>query len=146
MIDRFEQSGREKLVVIVVSDHDPEGEDIPNAFGLSLRDDFDIDEDRLVIVKAALTHQQVQTMQLHEGQWAKDGSSRYHRFVERYGKRCWELEAVPSDTLREIVEGCIRSVLNQDAFERELATQQGEQAELDEYRARIKTALAGITR
>jgi hypothetical protein len=42
MVDRFRASGKEKLIVIVVSDFDPEGQDIPNSFGLSLRDDFDV--------------------------------------------------------------------------------------------------------
>ena len=42
MVDRFRDSGREKLVVIVVSDFDPEGQDIPGSFGVSLRDDFGI--------------------------------------------------------------------------------------------------------
>jgi hypothetical protein len=146
MIDRFRASGREKLIVVVVSGFDPEGADIPNAFGLSLRDDFELDEDRLVIVKAALTHQQVQTIDLHEGQLAKDGSSRYRRFVDAYGEHCWELEAIPTDTLREIVEHSIRSVLDLEAFEAELQKQREEQAELNEYRAKVKSALANVER
>jgi hypothetical protein len=80
MVDRFNDSGREKLVVIVVSDFDPEGQDIPGSFGVSLRDDFSIPEDRLRIVKAALTAEQVRTMNLHEGQLSKESSSRYQRF------------------------------------------------------------------
>jgi hypothetical protein len=42
-------------VVIVVSDFDPEGEDIPASFGVSLRDDFGVSTGRLRIIKAALT-------------------------------------------------------------------------------------------
>ena len=66
MVDRFRQSGRERLVVIVVSDHDPEGADIPGSFGVSLRDDFNVAPDQLRIIKAALTAEQVRTMNLHE--------------------------------------------------------------------------------
>jgi hypothetical protein len=95
MVDRFHASEREKLIVVVVSDFDAEGQDISNAFGLSLRDDFGIEPDRLVIVKAALTHQQTQELDLHEGQLAKEDSARYQRFVDAYGDRCWELEAAP---------------------------------------------------
>jgi len=144
MVDRFRASGREKLIVIVVSDHDPEGEDIPNSFGVSLRDDFGLAPDQLVVVKAALTHQQATTLGLHEGQFAKEESSRFPRFAERYGTRCWELEAVPTDILREIVEHAIRSVLDLEAFDAELAKERAEQAELDECRARVKAALARI--
>jgi hypothetical protein len=141
MVDRFRESGREKLIVIVVSDFDPEGQDIPNAFGLSLRDDFDIDPDRLAIVKAALTHEQVLNMDIHEGQWAKEDSSRYKLFVEKYGERCWELEAIPSDTLRDIVEDTIRSVLDLESFEYEFEKQRKDQFELDQHRQRIKKLL-----
>jgi hypothetical protein len=144
MVDRFRESGREKLIVIVVSDFDPEGQDIPNAFGLSLRDDFDIEPDRLVIIKAALTYKQTQELGLHEGQMAKDDSARYDRFVDAYGERCWELEAVPTDTLREIVEANIRRTIDLDAFNGELATQRQEQVELNEHRRRVREALAHI--
>jgi hypothetical protein len=142
MLDRFQTSGREKLVIVTVFDHDPEGEDAPNAFGVSLRDDFGLPADRLVIVRAALTHAQVQTLALHEGQMAKEDSSRYARFVERYGERCWELESVPTETLREIVEDVIRGHMDLPAFERELATEREEQRQLAGHRRRIKALLA----
>jgi hypothetical protein len=142
MVDRFRASGREKLVVVAVFDHDPEGEDAPNAFGVSLRDDFGLDPSRLVIVKAALTHAQAQALALHEGQLAKDGSSRYTRFVAKYGDRCWELESVPTDTLREIVEDCIRSRLDLPAFEREVEIQRREKRELEQHRRKIKGLIA----
>jgi hypothetical protein len=142
MIDRFQASGREKLVLIVVSDFDPEGEDIPNSFGVSLRDDFSLAERKLVIIKAALTHSQVQTLTLHEGQLAKEDSSRYQRFVTKYGTRCWELEAVPANTLRAIVRSAVQSVLDVAAFEGELGTQGKEQSELNDHRKRIKTLIA----
>ena len=144
MVDRFRESGREKLIVIVVADLDPKGQDIPNAFGLSLRDDFNIEPDRLVIIKAALTHKQTQELDLHEGQMAKDDSSRYDRFVDAYGERCWELEAVPTDTLRGIVEATIRRTIDLEAFNGELAKQEQEKDELDDHRACVRDALADI--
>ena len=143
MVDRFLASGREKLVVIVVSDFDPEGEDIPNSFGISLRDDFEIEPNQLVIVKAALTHSQTRTLALHEGQLAKEDSSRYQRFLDKFGKRCWELESIPSDTLRQIVEDCIRSVLDLAAFEGELTIQRTEQLEINDRKREIKERIAG---
>lgn len=144
MVERYRKSGREKLVVIAVSDFDPEGQDIPNSFGLSLRDDFGLDVDQLAIVKAALTHEQTQTIRLHEGQLAKEDSSRYKRFVERYGERCWELEAIPADTLREIVADTIRRIIDLEAFNHELEKESQEQIELDTYRQQIKAKLADM--
>jgi hypothetical protein len=144
MVDRFRKGGREKLIVIVVSDFDPEGEDIPNAFGLSLRDDFGVEEDRLAIVKAALTKEQVESMDLHEGQLAKENSSRFARFVNEHGRHCWELEALPTDTLRNIVEDTVRSVMDIDAFNEELEREEVEKQELDEHRERAGELLSEL--
>lgn len=135
--DRFQASGREKLVVIVVSDFDPEGEDIPVSFGVSLRDDFQIQARKLEIIKASLTANQVRTLGLHEGQLSKATSSRYKRFVAQHGERVWELEALDSDFLRDIVEDAIRDVLDLEAFEQELDRELNEQEELKQQRQRL---------
>jgi hypothetical protein len=55
---RFQKSGKDKLVLICLSDFDPEGEDIAETFARSLRDEFDIED--IKPVKAALTARQVQ--------------------------------------------------------------------------------------
>jgi hypothetical protein len=141
MVERFRASGKEKLIVVVTSDFDPEGQAIPNSFGLSLRDDLDVDEDKLVIIKAALTQRQTQELDLHEGQIAKEDSARYDQFVKAYGERCWELEAIPTDTLREIVEAIIRQTIDMDAFRRELELQEQDKRELKVYRRRARELL-----
>jgi len=141
MVDRFCDSGRENLVVIVVSDFDPEGEDIPSSFGVSLRDDFGVSADRLRIIKAALTADQVRSMDLHEGQLSKESSSRYRRFVAIHGDRAWELESLTADQLREIVEAAIRGVLDLKAFEAEVDRERQEQSELETKRWRLREAL-----
>jgi hypothetical protein len=141
MVDRFRDSGREKLVVIVVSDFDPEGEDIPGSFGVSLRDDFGVSTDQLRIVKAALTAEQVRTKGLHEGQLSKESSSRYRRFVAERGARAWELESLTADQLREIVEAAVRGVLDLEAFEAEVERERREQIELEAKRRDLRQAL-----
>jgi len=141
MVDRFRDSGREKLVVIVVSDFDPEGEDIPSSFGESLRDDFHIAAKQLHVVKAALTAEHIRTMDLHEGQISKETSSRYARFVASHGDRAWELESLTADQLREIVEATIRGLLDLEAFEAEVQREQDEQVELDEKRSQLRRVL-----
>lgn len=145
MVDRFRDSGRDCLVVIVVSDFDPEGEDIPGSFGVSLRDDFGISEQQLRIVKAALTAAQVRSLDLHEGQLSKETSSRYQRFVNLHGNRAWELESLTADQLREIVEAAIRGVLDIDAFEAEVERERREQLELDDKRRQLRHVIAAST-
>jgi hypothetical protein len=141
MVDRFRSTGRERLVVIVVSDFDPEGQDIPTSFGVSLRDDFGVAADRLHVVKAALTAEQVATLDLHEGQLSKESSSRYQRFVAAHGDRAWELESLSTEQLREIVEATIRGVLDLPAFETEVERERREQEELNVKRGHLRRAL-----
>lgn len=40
MHTRFKKSGKEKLILLILSDHDPEGWDIAETFAKSMRDDF----------------------------------------------------------------------------------------------------------
>ncbi len=141
MVERFHASGRENLVVIVVSDFDPEGEDIPGSFGISLRDDFGIPAERLKVIKAALTTEQVESMDLHEGQLSKDTSSRYKRFVATHGERAWELESLSAEQLREIVEASLRDVLDLEAFENEVSQESQEQEELNSKRRQLRQSL-----
>ena len=57
MRKRFEASGKEKLIILMMTDFDPEGEDIAHSFGLSMRDDFGVED--VVVKKVCLTHDQV---------------------------------------------------------------------------------------
>ena len=50
---RYRASGKQKLVLLIVSDFDPDGEEIANSYARSFRDDFDIDD--VHAVKVALT-------------------------------------------------------------------------------------------
>src|SRR5262249_46308333 len=42
MARRYRMSGRERLILVVLSDFDPEGEDIAHSFARSMRDDFGV--------------------------------------------------------------------------------------------------------
>ncbi len=97
MLERFRRSGKERMVLIVVSDFDPEGESICESFARSMRDDFGVD---IMCVKAALTYQQTQELELPPALQAKDTSSRYAGFVEKYGDEVYELEALPPEQLQ----------------------------------------------
>jgi hypothetical protein len=116
-------------------------EDIPGSFGVSLRDDFGVSAERLQIVKAALTAEQVRTMGLHEGQLSKETSSRYRRFVAAHGERAWELESLTADQLREIAEVAIRGMIDLKAFEAEVEREEQEQRDLESKRRQLRRAL-----
>jgi hypothetical protein len=129
---RFEASGKEKLVLLVLSDFDPEGEDIAESYARSMRDDFGIES--IVPIKVALTKDQVQDMGLPPQMKAKEGSSRRKGFVEKYGDDVFELEAVPPDQLQEILREAIDGVLDVDAFNAEVDAEKQDAAGLDRIR------------
>src|SRR5207302_7052780 len=62
MAVRFWRSGKEKLLLVVLADQDPEGEDIGRSFAQSMRDDFGITN--IVPIKVALTAEQVESLHL----------------------------------------------------------------------------------
>jgi hypothetical protein len=141
MYDRFVASGKEKLVLLVLSDFDPEGEDIPRSFARSMRDDFGVQN--VVAIKVALTHAQVQASNLHPNRM-KDGSSRAGKFRERYGNDTYELEAVRPQQLQQWLRDAIHGVLDLDAFNRELEREQEDAARLEALRRRLRESLSGM--
>ena len=113
MAERFKASGKAKLVLLVVSDFDPEGDNIPHSFARSLRDDFAVDA--VHAIKVALTAEQVAAHKLPPMMKAKAKSSRRKKFVERHGENVFELEALEPTALQKIVRRAIESVIDRAA-------------------------------
>src|SRR5262249_49904329 len=128
MARRFRSSGKQNLILLTLSDFDPEGEDIAHSFARSMRDDFEIEE--VKAVKVALTVTQVRDLRLPPMMKAKATSSRYGGFAERHGDDVFELEAVPPEQLQEILRRAIDSVMDLDAFNAEVAAEKRDAAEL----------------
>lgn len=139
MVRRLQKSGKNRLILLVVSDHDPEGEDIPHAFARSLRDDFQVKD--VQAIKVALTAEQVQRFQLPPQMKAKQSSSRYAQFAQRCGNHAYELEALPPQELQLLLKEGIEAVLDHDAFNRELAAEKEDAAYLARVRASLKPQL-----
>ena len=136
MAQRFRKSGKEKLVLLVLSDFDPEGEDIAHSFARSMRDDFGVKN--IVAAKVALTASQVRAMALPPAMKAKATSSRAKKFTERHGHDVFELEAVPPERLQGLLDEAIRGVLDVDAYNAEVDAEKQDAAHLDGVRRRIK--------
>ena len=137
MVERWRKSGKDRLAVVVVSDLDPAGMTIAEAFGRSLRDDFCVPEDRLLVVKAALNHSQVVELGLQPDMEAKVGASTAREYIRRYGRHVWELEAVKPPVLRKIVMDALLQVIDVDKLNHEQRLEVGEAAELAGYRAAV---------
>jgi hypothetical protein len=142
MKERFRQSGKEKLVVLILSDFDPEGEDIAHSFARSMRDDFGIEN--IVPIKVALTHEQVVQMKLPPQMKAKKTSSRYAKFAEKHGDDVFELEAVPPERLQKILREAIDKVLDTAKFNAEIDIEKQEAAHLDGVRRSLSKMISNL--
>jgi len=142
MAERFKKSGKEQLVILFLSDYDPEGEDIAESFARSMRDDFGVD--RLVATKVALNRAQIDAMGLPPQMKAKAGSSRRKKFVKQHGENVYELEAVPPNEMQNLLRSALDSVIKADSFNAEVDSEKEDAAFLDGVRKIVKQTLAAI--
>lgn len=142
--ERFHASGKDRLVLIVVSDADPEGMDIAASLGRSMRDDFEIEESRVVVIKAAIAPEQAIDLGLPEDATAKLSSSRAQGYIAQYGHHVWELEALDPEKLKSMVQEAIDSVIDTEAFNRELATEKEDARFLEGVRRAAKESLGDL--
>jgi hypothetical protein len=140
MSQRFRASGKDKLIVLVLSDFDPEGEDIPHSFTRSMRDDFGITS--IKAMKVCLTHDQVMARDIPQTFDIKKEGSRYKKFAAKYGDRVHELEALPVGDRAELLREAIESVLDVDAYNREVEAEKEDAARIDVMRQKAVAALA----
>jgi 5S rRNA maturation endonuclease (ribonuclease M5) len=143
VVKRFKQSGKDRLALIIVSDFDADGESIARSFPRSLRDDFGIDEDAILPIKASLTKEQVDQLDIIDsGQPPKKTSKNYQAFVQNYGElqECYELEAVSVEGLQAMVRESIDSILDAELFEKERKAEQFDSVEIDRARQKLRLA------
>jgi hypothetical protein len=145
LYERFKKSGKHRLIVLVLSDYDPEGEMIPQVGGRTLRDDFGVKD--FSIIKVGVTKEQIRKYNLPSQNFAKETSSNHDWFVQRNGgdDTVWELEALRPDVLMRDLEMAIQSVLDMDLFNREMEIQKEEAEYLDTMRKAAAEAIKGLT-
>lgn len=129
---RFKRSGKEKLVVLLLTDFDPDGEQIAESLVRSLRDDFGISN--IHPVKVALTNDDVQKYDLPSDMDAKPESPNYKKFVDKYGTKAVELDAAPVELLQEKLREAIKSVIDIDEFNEQLELEEADAVELEARR------------
>jgi hypothetical protein len=141
MARRYLRSGKENFVLLVVSDFDPDGEEIAHSLARSLRDDFGVR--RIEPIKVALTAGQVGQFELASDAEAKRTSANYRKFVQRYGRDVFELEALRPRQLQAVVQRTIDFVLDLAAFNAELDRERGDAEHLAGVRGVVREALMG---
>jgi hypothetical protein len=121
-----DDDGRD-LVVFYVGDFDPSGmfmseQDLPARFAK-------YDGDHIKLRRIALTREQVRGLPSFPAS-DKKKDPRYRWFVRNYGSRCWELDAMDPNDLRDCVEQAILELIEPVAWERCEVVNKAEQESL----------------
>ena len=143
---RFLRSGKDRLVLLVASDLDPEGESIAESLPRSLRDDFGIGDycEPITAIKVALTPEQVERFGLPPMMQAKKSSSRYKAFSAKHGDNVFELEALDPADLQKLLVEAITSVIDVDLFNAEVDREQQDAAKLEAYNGLVRDTLGKV--
>ena len=142
MAERHAASGKSGHVLILVSDCDPDGDEIAASLARSMRDDFGIWN--VEAVRAALTHEQAQRFELPPNTDAKTSSPQFKKYFAKHGTRnAYELEALTPEVLAGMVRSTIESVIDMAAYRREVETWKAEASEIEVIRQRAVAAVIG---
>lgn len=134
MYVRFEKSGKQKLVILLVTDFDPEGEEIVQVAGRTLRDDFGVPARQLELIKVAVTPEHVEKYSLPPNNTAKGTSGLSPKFVATHGEHVYEIEAVPPEDLKQELRDVIDGVIDVDLFNKEIEAEVDDAAFLEGIR------------
>ena len=118
------------ITVYYVGDHDPSGRDLER----------NIREKLARYAEREFAWQRLAVLEEHFDEYdilaldPKPQDKRYHWFIENFGDRCAEVEAVPANDLRQILRDAIESHIPAGEWER---LQQVEQAEQEHWEATL---------
>lgn len=137
---RFLKSGKSRLVLLMLTDFDPDGEMIATSFARSLRDDLGLQN--IVAVKVALNPDDVIKYNLPSDMDAKPSSPNYESFVACYGTKAVELDAIPVHLLQQKLRDAIEKYLDMDEFKAQMKLEQHDASEIAAYRQILMETIA----
>ncbi|MDA8746093.1 ParB/RepB/Spo0J family partition protein [Rubripirellula amarantea] len=128
---RYHTSGKDSLRLIMLADFDPEGERLTNNAGITLRDEFGVED--VKVFKCGVTPEQIVKYNLPTMNFAKEESKNLKWFLERTGgnSAVYELESLKPKVMMDDLEECIKGVIDLDLYNEEVAKEQEEAVELE---------------
>jgi hypothetical protein len=125
--DVAEDDDGRPFIILYVGDYDPSGlcmseVDLPKRFAK-------YDGDHIVLKRIALCREHLAGLPSFPAS-DKKRDPRYGWFVRNFGTRCWELDALDPNDLREIVQRAIEEQIEPDAWERCATVERAERASL----------------
>jgi 5S rRNA maturation endonuclease (ribonuclease M5) len=140
---RYRQSGKKNLVLLFLTDFDPDGEVIASSFARSMRDDFYIAERNITGIKVALNADDVRENDFPSDMEAKKSSPNYQEFIKKYGTKVVELDACPVDFLQSKTKEAILSVIDVDEFNAQIEMEKQDAANVEAHRRVVFDAMNG---
>lgn len=141
LFSRFKRSGKKKLVLLMLTDFDPDGEQIAASFARSLRDDFGLKD--IHAVKVALTAEDVEQNNLPSDLDAKPSSPNYKKFFAQYGSKAVELDAAPVELLQSKLQEAIEGVIDVTEFNSQIDMEKSDAQSVEAYRQTVFKAIGG---
>ena len=142
MAQRFRKSGKDRLILLMATDFDGDGESIAESFARSMRDDFGIAN--ITPIKVALNADQITARNLPPMMTAKASSKQTAKFIAKHGSHVWELESIRPDDLQDILRTAIVSVLDLNAFNAEQRMEADDATKLKAIRETVQAALKDV--
>jgi hypothetical protein len=140
LVQRFLRSGKPKLILLMLTDFDPDGEQIAESFARSLRDDFGLKN--VHPVKVALTADDIKNHALPSDMDAKPSSPNYKKFIKKYGVKAVELDAAPVDLLKSSLESSIQSFLDMDEFKAQIDLEAKDAVKIEVHRQLLFSSIS----
>jgi len=137
IVERFRRSGKDRLKLLIAADFDPDGDEIAESLARSIRDDFGVES--VLASKILLRDDQVKELDIPpNGMEAKETSSKFTKFLKRYGATdVYELEAVAPKLMQDVIEQAIRSTIDLDKFNQEIEHEKADAATLTAMKRQV---------
>jgi hypothetical protein len=149
MAERFQKSKKKKLVLLVLSDFDPDGELIASSFAQSMVRDFDIPIGNIIARKVCLHWNQVQGRnlpQMFDIDPKKLKTPKFQAHIAKYGHHFHELETLTHEERPHLLHEAVLEILDQYAFDAELKREKRDQAKIKRLKAKIEPLLMKLLR
>jgi hypothetical protein len=141
------QANPQPLIVLYVGDYDPSGmhmSEVDLKQRLARYGQRGMKWQRIALTRPQIDTHLTEAMGFDADTKAED--SRYRWFIERYGRRCWELDALSPVDLRSDVQAAIKRRIVPELWDRYHVIEQAECESLQEVLGNWKQSISGQDR
>jgi len=118
VVQRWEKSGKDKLILVALADFDPDGIVITDMWHKSLIGDLGVPESKLKVIRAGINKAHVKKYRLPRSLDAKTSSPTFKDFEKKYGRYAYELESLSPKSIQDVLRATIESIIDRPAYDR----------------------------